>query len=532
MTGVYPQQYGISYYYDLNNNITSMNIINSESEGDYGYSIYVDHDESDKLFQIRYLGNYNYRKYNYSTNGLVDIIQDTGFPGKYHYEYNYNDNGSISSQTSWAGTETFSYDSIGRIVNWNYNPLGGGNGTQENYSYDATGNLLTKGSRTFTYNSANQINGFSYDDNGNLTNDGNFIYVYNSLNQIVEVKRASDQSLVATYTYNHNGLRRSKTVNGQTTYYVWDLFGNLVMENIPGVVNYSYYYDNSGNLIALKRNGVDYILHKNLRGDTESITDLGGNIVVQYHFDPWGNQITSSGSLAQPFRYAGYYFDSETGLYYLKSRYYSPALGRFLTRDDHKYIDRSDPQTLNLYSYARNNPVSHVDPNGNYDWDTDHELPADVQNQIVILTILWYLADTQDDRDFYHNAANDLRTKHASDKSSSGGNLTYTSSRYGIYYGFSSDIDNKDPFFIIGGGPDAGTPTVTYSPGDTKPGFYGFGESYPFIGGQVTYGPLGNNANFGGSVGVGLAGGGGIYYTNSFRNLVNILGNLYLKYSK
>ena len=117
-------------------------------------------------------------------------------------------------------------------------------------------------------------------------------------------------------------------------------------------------------MVGLKKNNITYIVHDNLRGDLESITDYSGNIVAQAHYDPWGNRISSSGSLVQPFRYAGYYYDDETGLYYLKSRYYSPVLGRFLTRDGIKYIEHKDPQTLNLYSYAENDPVSHRDPDG------------------------------------------------------------------------------------------------------------------------------------------------------------------------
>lgn len=119
-------------------------------------------------------------------------------------------------------------------------------------------------------------------------------------------------------------------------------------------------------MVGLKKNNTTYIVHDNLRGDVESITDTSGNIVAQAHYDPWGNQISASGSLVQPLRYAGYYYDDETGLYYLKSRYYSPTLGRFLVRDGIGYVDFADPQTLNLYSYCGNNPVSLTDPNGNW----------------------------------------------------------------------------------------------------------------------------------------------------------------------
>jgi RHS repeat-associated protein len=350
----------LSYNYGSNNQLLYVTLAN-------GSYIYYDYDENGRIFQVRYPwpNVNNKRVINYAPNGWVTKIQDPSFPGNYSYNYYYNDNGTISGYSSWAGWDSFNYDANGRLTYWNYSPMGGGSGTQENYTYDAAGNLLTKGSRTFTYNSANQITnaGYTYDTNGNMTGDGSKIFIYNALNQLTQVKRASDNVVIATYAYNHNGLRRSKTVSGVTTTYNWDASGNLVRETTAGSSTYFYYV--GGKLVGLKKNNTTYIVHDNLRGDVESVTDVNGNIVAQAHYDPWGNRITSSGSLVQPFRYAGYYYDEETGLYYLKNRYYSPVLGRFLTRDGIGYIRHSDPQTLNLYSYAGNNPVNLTDPTGN-----------------------------------------------------------------------------------------------------------------------------------------------------------------------
>jgi len=156
-----------------------------------------------------------------------------------------------------------------------------------------------------------------------------------------------------------------------------------------------HFYYVGGKLVGLKKNNTTYIVHDNLRGDIESITDTAGNIVAQAHFDPWGKRISSSGSLVQPMWYAGYYFDDETGLYYLKSRYYSPAFGRFLTRDGIGYINHSDPQTLNLYSYAGNNPVSLTDPNGNWASEEEQQLAyitwdAEDYNEMCRLGFRWW----------------------------------------------------------------------------------------------------------------------------------------------
>jgi RHS repeat-associated protein len=127
-----------------------------------------------------------------------------------------------------------------------------------------------------------------------------------------------------------------------------------------------YYYDPYGNLLSFKTPSAGpYFYYHNLRGDIIMISD---NIPNQeyYQYDPWGKPLDNFTDALQPFRYAGYYYDKETGLYYLKSRYYSPTLGRFLTRDGYGFVKYRNPQTLNLYAYAENNPVNNTDPSGHF----------------------------------------------------------------------------------------------------------------------------------------------------------------------
>lgn len=90
--------------------------------------------------------------------------------------------------------------------------------------------------------------------------------------------------------------------------------------------------------------------------------------MVQYYYDAWGNHTVSGSNLTlanlNPFRYRGYYYDTETGLYYLQTRYYDPEVGRFLNRDSVSYADPATINGLNLYAYCLNNPVEYVDPTG------------------------------------------------------------------------------------------------------------------------------------------------------------------------
>jgi len=164
-------------------------------------------------------------------------------------------------------------------------------------------------------------------------------------------------------------LRISKTTASSTVRYHWDSKERLVRESdASGNTLALYIYDDKDRLIAIEKGGQTYYTHTNYRGDILAITDTNKTRVATYKYGPWGELLSSTGTFSQPFRYAGYYFDEETGLYYLKARYYSPELGRFLTKDTFEGFN-NNPQSLNLYAYANGNPVMNVDPDGNVAWN-------------------------------------------------------------------------------------------------------------------------------------------------------------------
>lgn len=113
------------------------------------------------------------------------------------------------------------------------------------------------------------------------------------------------------------------------------------------------------------------------RGKFNVLLDSNGNVVVRYVYDAWGNHavLGTDGNdisdanhigILNPFRYRGYFYDEETGLYYLKTRYYDPETGRFITIDGIEYLDPETINGLNLYAYCGNNPVMNVDPTGTF----------------------------------------------------------------------------------------------------------------------------------------------------------------------
>ncbi|MCL2598874.1 MAG: hypothetical protein FWD76_03075, partial [Firmicutes bacterium] len=182
------------------------------------------------------------------------------------------------------------------------------------------------------------------------------------------------------FAYNASGLRCTKAVLEQAMDITYDWVGDrLVGENrktAETTQEIRYFYDASG-IVMMTVDGKIYRYRKNILGDITAIYDYDASqIVATYQYDAWGNCTTTNltddniGDL-NPIRYRGYYFDTDTNLYYLKSRYYDPQVGRFVNADDIAALDvtKSQINGLNLYAYCANDPVNTKDSNGNMpDW--------------------------------------------------------------------------------------------------------------------------------------------------------------------
>ena len=185
---------------------------------------------------------------------------------------------------------------------------------------------------------------------------------------------------MGAYTYDVNGVRYTKTADGVTTTYFYD--GNTLLgENRSDGTRLRYFYDATGLCGFSYYNGSDtkyYTYVKDVLGNIVMIKDDMGLPLVKYTYNEWGicsmtafnldNQGAAALELGNlnPFRYRGYVYDSETGFYYLQSRYYDPETCRFLNMDSVEYADPQTLNGLNLYAYGLNNPVMFLDPTGHF----------------------------------------------------------------------------------------------------------------------------------------------------------------------
>ena len=201
------------------------------------------------------------------------------------------------------------------------------------------------------------------DEIGNLLSDGTWAYTWQHGRQLAGMSKTGTD---ISYRYDANGLRISKTVNGTTYNYFY--LGDQLVEMTWDNNRMHFTYDEIGPA-SVNCNGTEYFYVKNAQGDVTGLVTTSGTRVVTYTYDTWGNPLSTTGSMAatlgeqNPLRYRGYVYDTETGLYYLQSRYYNPGWGRFINADSVLAIG-AEISTYNAFAYCGNNPVNHVDSDG------------------------------------------------------------------------------------------------------------------------------------------------------------------------
>ena len=377
------QEYGTKFGYDDENRPTSLTY--SVGAATIGQSTTTIDKLNRTTFSAVKLGSktftseYHFAAGGYGTGSVTNLVASITQPGC-NCGYGYDDNGNIASATlngKWTG---YTYDALGQLiqVNDHSDTRSGENGTTWKYTYDLGGNILKKErfayndtatpleTVTYTYGDANwrdkltAVNGSTirYDAIGNPLNDGTWTYTWQNGRQLQKMQKAG---VTAEFVYNADGLRVQKTVNGVATKYT--LHGKNVVHMTSGTDELHFFYDAQNRPAVVVYNGTAYAYVKSLQGDIVAILDENGNTVVSYGYDAWGAPLWCTGELAemlgkvQPFRHRGYVFDEETGLYYLRSRYYNPRWGRFVNADG-AIIQK------NLFAYCSNGPIVGYDPSG------------------------------------------------------------------------------------------------------------------------------------------------------------------------
>jgi len=357
------------YTYDASNRPLS---IANPSGGSAQFS----YDAANRRTTLQYSNGIS-TSYQYDGANQPTLIAAAGAGPK--FSYGYDPNGNPTSISDPSGSHAYQFDGLNRIT-------AATGASPESYSYDGAGNRLASAAGSYQYDSTGRLISaegytFTYDKNGNLVSrsgpGGTTTYTWDYDEHLAAIQFPNGGT--ATYQYDALGRRIQKNVNGTVTNYLYDGNSILLELNASGGM-VARYTSGPGvdQMMTMERSGQTYFYHANALGSIAMLTDSSGNPACSYNYDSFGRTQPCAG-LTNPFAYAGREFDSESGLYYMRARYYDPQTGRFLSGDPLGLAGRvllaqfgrndalsaqATPQTLNTYGYAMNNPLLYRDPTG------------------------------------------------------------------------------------------------------------------------------------------------------------------------
>ena len=316
------------------------------------------------------------KKYTYDALGNITRISQSTKPFYTLVAYEYDAQNQLTKETYYNGNGTAA-GNITRTIS---------------YTYDTAGNILSETrtedgettTKTYGYGDSEWVDlltevdgqAITYDASGNPTSYFGRTMTWTNGRQLkTSTTHAFGAVLKSTYTYDADGIRKTKTIpinqRGLTCTYTFVTQNGKVVRQSWRTESIDFFYDESGRPFAMTYQRANdapqtYYYVLNLQGDVVKLIDENGAEVASYEYDAWGNVLSQSGSMAStnPLRYRGYYHDSETGFYYLQSRYYDPAMHRFINADSYASTGQGFIGT-NMFAYCHNSPVAFYDTEGN-----------------------------------------------------------------------------------------------------------------------------------------------------------------------
>jgi RHS repeat-associated protein len=263
-----------------------------------------------------------------------------------------------------SSTSNYTYDPIYQLTT-----VTQANNTTESYSYDAVGNRTASlGVSSYTTNASNELTAtsnasYTYDSNGNTltktVGSNTTSYTWDFENRLTSVTLPGSGGTVS-FKYDPLGRRIEKVSPTFTSIFAYDGDNLIETTNSIGTVVARYAQTQSIDepLAELRSSTTSYYEADGL-GSITSLTNAAGAVANTYTYDSYGNLTASSASVSNPFSYTGREFDSETGLYFYRARYYDPTVGRFLNEDPTGFRGG-----INFYGCVDNNPINRTDPDG------------------------------------------------------------------------------------------------------------------------------------------------------------------------
>ena len=344
-----------NYTYDSKGNKSTFSVKAGEATK---LSLSYEYDGSSRLIAVKDSEGNQAVSYAYDMLGRITRETKTG---REDISYTYDANNNRKQMTIGNKTTAYQYNKNDELLRTDTLHTD----TEKNdvviYKNDKNGNRLATVNRSEIPAEAKDTSYIDVDVTlgDNQLND-NVVNHYNALNQLTETLT---KNYKVSFTYDAEGLRTGKTVNGEKTVYVWD-GDQVVMELSKGGAVQKRYIRGNDLVYADKGENTEKTYYvTDMHGNVVQLLDESGNVTKTYEYDSFGNEVKPEKKDENPYRYCGEYYDKETEEVYLRARYYEPGVGRFITRDT--YTGESDePLSLHLYTYCENDGVNMVDPSG------------------------------------------------------------------------------------------------------------------------------------------------------------------------